>query len=67
MLLNRLCVKNYQEGFQRSEFLLEHGAIDMIVKRSEMRETLANLLSKLMNMPSPFVEPELIQEKSDDV
>lgn len=55
------------EGFQRSEFLLEHGAIDMIVKRSEMRETLANLLSKLMNMPSPFVEPELIQEKSDDV
>ncbi|WP_406812613.1 acetyl-CoA carboxylase, carboxyltransferase subunit beta [Histophilus somni] len=55
------------EGFQRSEFLLEHGAIDMIVKRSEMRETLANLLSKLMNMPSPFVEPELIQEKPDDV
>ena len=28
------------EGFQRSEFLLEKGAIDMIVKRSEMRSTL---------------------------
>ncbi|STO53930.1 acetyl-CoA carboxylase subunit beta [Canicola haemoglobinophilus] len=55
------------EGFQRSEFLLEHGAIDMIVKRSEMRETLANLLSKLMNKPSPFVEPELIEEQSDNV
>lgn len=55
------------EGFQRSEFLLEHGAIDMIVKRSEMRETLANLVSKLMNKPSPFVEPELIEEQSDNV
>lgn len=34
-------------GFQRSEFLLEHGAIDMIVHRNEMRDTLARLLSKL--------------------
>ena len=36
------------EGFQRSEFLLEHGAIDMIVDRREMREKIANLLSMLM-------------------
>ncbi len=35
------------KGFQRSEFLLEHGAIDMIVHRNEMRDTLARLLSKL--------------------
>lgn len=35
------------EGFQRSEFLLKHGAIDMIVHRNEMRETIARLLSKL--------------------
>lgn len=35
------------EGFQRSEFLLEHGAIDMIVHRLKMRETVARLLSKL--------------------
>jgi acetyl-CoA carboxylase carboxyl transferase subunit beta len=35
------------EGFQRSEFLLEHGAIDMIVDRREMRDKLASLLSKL--------------------
>ena len=50
------------EGFQRSEFLLEKGAIDMIVKRSEMRKTLASVLSKLTNQHSPFVEPELISE-----
>ncbi|WP_136437576.1 acetyl-CoA carboxylase, carboxyltransferase subunit beta [Haemophilus influenzae] len=50
------------EGFQRSEFLLEKGAIDMIVKRSEMRQTLASVLSKLTNQPSPFMEPELISE-----
>ncbi len=35
------------EGFQRSEFLLEKGAIDMIVDRREMRVTIASLLSKL--------------------
>ncbi|MDU8924762.1 acetyl-CoA carboxylase, carboxyltransferase subunit beta [Pasteurellaceae bacterium LIM206] len=50
------------EGFQRSEFLLKHGAIDMIVKRSEMRDTLASLLCKLMNQPSPFREGELVEE-----
>jgi len=35
------------EGFQRSEFLLEHGAIDMIVKRTDLRERIAGLLAKL--------------------
>jgi acetyl-CoA carboxylase carboxyl transferase subunit beta len=40
------------EGFQRSEFLLEHGAIDMIVDRREMREKVANLLSMLMRLPA---------------
>ncbi len=34
------------KGFQRSEFLLEHGAIDMIVPRDEMRDTLGRILSK---------------------
>lgn len=37
------------EGFQRSEFLLEHGALDMIVDRRELRETIARLLAKLMH------------------
>jgi acetyl-CoA carboxylase carboxyl transferase subunit beta len=41
------------EGFQRSEFLLDHGAVDMIVDRREMRETVAQVLTKLMNQPSP--------------
>ena len=36
-------------GFQRSEFLLEHGAIDMIIDRREMRECVAKLLAKLMH------------------
>ena len=34
-------------GFQRSEFLLDHGAIDMIVHRNDMRPTLSRILSKL--------------------
>ncbi len=39
------------EGFQSSEFLLEHGAIDMIVDRREMRDKLTNLLAKLGDRP----------------
>ena len=35
------------KGFQRAEFLLEHGAIDMILPRHRMRDTLASLLAKL--------------------
>ena len=35
------------EGFQRAEFLLEHGAIDMIVDRRQMRKTLVELISHL--------------------
>lgn len=35
------------EGFQRSEFLLEHGAIDMIIHRGEMRDRIASLLAKM--------------------
>ena len=39
------------EGFQRSEFLLEHGAIDRIVDRREMRDTLSDLFALLMRQP----------------
>ena len=39
------------EGFQRSEFLLEKGAIDLIVDRREMRDTLGRLLSKFTGQP----------------
>jgi acetyl-CoA carboxylase carboxyl transferase subunit beta len=41
------------EGFQRSEFLLDHGAIDMIVDRRKRRDEIANLLAKFENRPSP--------------
>ena len=41
------------EGFQRSEFLLEHGALDMIVDRRDIRDRLANLLSILTHRPRP--------------
>lgn len=40
------------EGFQRAEFLLEKGAIDMIVDRRELRDTLASLITLLMRMPA---------------
>jgi acetyl-CoA carboxylase carboxyl transferase subunit beta len=41
------------EGFQRSEFLVEHGAIDQICDRRELRERTAHLLAMLMRQPSP--------------
>jgi len=39
------------EGFQSSEFLLEHGAIDMIVDRRQMKRQLAGMLAKLQKQP----------------
>ncbi|MBE9396220.1 acetyl-CoA carboxylase carboxyltransferase subunit beta [Pontibacterium sp. N1Y112] len=39
------------EGFQRSEFLLEHGQVDMIIHRHEMRERLDSILRKLTRQP----------------
>ena len=52
------------EGFQRSEFLLEHGAIDMIVPRPEMRERIAHLLAKLQHRPEPAPATD---DKSEEV
>jgi len=40
------------KGFQRSEFLLQHGAIDMIVDRREMRDKLASLITLLLKLPA---------------
>ncbi|MBT3048699.1 MAG: acetyl-CoA carboxylase, carboxyltransferase subunit beta [Candidatus Thiodiazotropha sp.] len=39
------------EGFQRSEFLLDHGAIDMIIDRRDMRDRIADLLTIMLNRP----------------
>jgi|TARA_B110000879_G_scaffold187264_1_gene249079 acetyl-CoA carboxylase carboxyl transferase subunit beta len=41
------------KGFQRSEFLLEKGQIDMIIARHDMRSRLASILSKFVNLPEP--------------
>ena len=51
--------ENLPEGFQRSEFLLEHGALDMVVDRREMRDRIASLLSMLRRRtaPAPNVAP----------
>jgi len=40
------------KGFQRSEFLLEHGAIDMIIPRHEIRERIGSLLAKFTERPA---------------
>lgn len=40
------------EGFQRAEFLLEHGAVDMIVDRREMRDRMAKLITLLTRQPA---------------
>lgn len=46
-VIEQIVREKLPEGFQRSEFLLEHGAIDMILHRSEMRDGVARLLAKL--------------------
>ena len=47
------------EGFQRSEYLLDHGMLDMVVKRGDLREVLTRLLRLLTNQP-PAVQGELV-------
>jgi acetyl-CoA carboxylase carboxyl transferase subunit beta len=44
------------EGFQRSEFLVEHGAVDLIVDRREMRDRLSSLLALMMRAPRPAAD-----------
>lgn len=51
------------EGFQRSEFLLEHGAIDQVVERRQLRPTIARLIAKLMRQAFPVgAEPLGVEE-----
>ncbi|MGI9284467.1 MAG: acetyl-CoA carboxylase, carboxyltransferase subunit beta [Pseudomonadales bacterium] len=56
-------------GFQRSEFLLEKGAIDLIVNRNDMRDTIARLLAKLMHQSTPTEaeKPAPVIEESQPV
>ena len=41
------------EGFQRSEFLVDKGALDLIVDRRELRDKLAAMLAILLRQPAP--------------
>ncbi|HSP00335.1 MAG TPA: acetyl-CoA carboxylase, carboxyltransferase subunit beta [Thioalkalivibrio sp.] len=45
------------EGFQRAEFLVEKGAVDLIIDRREMRERLASLLAMMTHRPAPSPAP----------
>ena len=54
------------EGFQRSEFLLEKGAIDMIVDRRNMRDTIYGLIAKLHQTPKPLEEIAQIGASEED-
>jgi len=47
------------EGFQRSEFLLAHGAIDMIIHRRQMRDKLAQLLAQITHQENPLLATNL--------
>lgn len=51
-------------GFQRSEFLIEKGAIDMIIRRPEMRFKVASLLAKMMNLPAPLPEEPTVEPEN---
>ena len=66
--------KELPKGFQRSEFLLQHGLIDRIVKREEMREVLATILAywaagednRKAGQKAPVVEVPLLAPSSSD-
>jgi acetyl-CoA carboxylase carboxyl transferase subunit beta len=53
------------EGFQRSEFLLSHGLIDMIVNRSEMHQTLSDLFKLFKKDKKAVVQKEIFEEISN--
>jgi acetyl-CoA carboxylase carboxyl transferase subunit beta len=52
------------EGFQRSEFLLEHGLIDMIVDRCDMHDTLADLFKLFKKETEHSIDDENIEKIS---
>jgi acetyl-CoA carboxylase carboxyl transferase subunit beta len=49
------------DGFQRSEYLMDHGMVDMVVSRLELRTTIGRLLKILLKTPAPAAnEPEIL-------
>lgn len=55
------------EGFQRSEFLLEHGAIDMIVDRRQMRDKISQLLAMLTRQPAPVLATQAVEDSEEKI
>lgn len=53
------------DGFQRSEFLLEHGAIDMILHRHELRHKISTILAKFTGQDKPEEEPAIELEVAE--
>jgi acetyl-CoA carboxylase carboxyl transferase subunit beta len=53
------------EGFQRAEYLLEHGMVDMVVHRHQLRNTLARIVLMLMRKPSASTSPRALPEPEE--
>ena len=53
------------EGFQRAEYLLEHGVVDMVVPRKELRDTLVRVI-RLLREPHPSAEVVPIAAAAED-
>lgn len=54
------------EGFQRAEFLMTKGAVDMIVDRRQLRDQLANLMTLLLRLPAPSWSSDKKSPQHDD-
>jgi acetyl-CoA carboxylase carboxyl transferase subunit beta len=50
------------EGFQRSEYLMKHGMVDMIVARQELKTTIARLLKMMLKLPNGMAVAEAAEE-----
>tara|TARA_R110002110_G_scaffold166602_2_gene367262 strand:- start:8465 stop:9403 length:939 start_codon:yes stop_codon:yes gene_type:complete len=68
-VIEQIVKQSLPEGFQRSEFLLEHGAVDMIVDRRSMKNRIASLASKLMLKPDPLPADVLLlaEEQNSEI
>ena len=53
------------EGFQRSEFLIEHGAIDMIVDRRQMRDRVSQQLAMMTRQPAPVLATQVAEREEE--
>jgi len=54
------------EGFQRAEYLMEHGMVDMVVSRLEMKATLSRLLRIFTKQPASVISPEALPDVVSD-